>query len=34
MNIELEKLIYALNQQFKANIISTDYETMPFGAKV
>lgn len=29
MNIELEKLIYILNQRFKTNIISTDYQTMP-----
>lgn len=29
MNIELEQLIYALNQRFKTNIISTDYQTTP-----
>ncbi|WP_274310043.1 aminoglycoside phosphotransferase family protein [Solibacillus daqui] len=29
MIIEIEKLIYALNQKFKTNIISTDYQTMP-----
>ncbi|ATP40757.1 aminoglycoside phosphotransferase [Solibacillus sp. R5-41] len=29
MNIELEQLIYALNQRFKTNIISTDFQTTP-----
>lgn len=29
MNIELEKLIYALNQRFKTDIISADCQTMP-----
>ncbi|GFZ77772.1 hypothetical protein GCM10008018_24280 [Paenibacillus marchantiophytorum] len=29
MNIELEKLIYALSQRFKTNIISTDCQTIP-----
>ena len=29
MNIELEKLLYALNQQFEQTIISTEYETIP-----
>lgn len=29
MNIELEKLIFALNQQFKTDIISADCQTMP-----
>lgn len=28
MNIKLEKLIYALNQKFKTNIISTDYQSI------
>lgn len=29
MNIELKKLIYALNKQFQTSIISTNYQTMP-----
>ncbi|MCG7344904.1 aminoglycoside phosphotransferase family protein [Sporosarcina sp. ACRSL] len=29
MNIELEKLIYTLNQHFKTTIISTEYQTTP-----
>ncbi|MFD1738079.1 hypothetical protein ACFSCX_16205 [Bacillus salitolerans] len=29
MKIELEKLIYTLNQRFKTNIISTDYQSIP-----
>lgn len=29
MNIKFETLIYALNRQFKKDIISADYQTMP-----
>ncbi len=29
MNIETEKLIYVLNEMFKKNIISTDYQSIP-----